>query len=30
MLAYTYTEKGKFELKEKAKPAIKDSRDARE
>lgn len=28
MLAYTYTEKGKFELKEKAKPVIKDSRDA--
>lgn len=28
MLAYTYTEKGKFELKEKEKPVIKDSRDA--
>lgn len=28
MKAYTYTEKGKFELKEKDKPKISDSRDA--
>ena len=28
MLAYTYIEHGKFELQEKARPEIKDSRDA--
>ena len=28
MLAYTYIEHGKFELREKARPEIKDSRDA--
>ena len=28
MLAYTYVEPGKFELQEKLKPGLKDSRDA--
>ena len=28
MLAYTYVEPGKFELQEKPKPRLKDSRDA--
>ena len=28
MLAYTYVEKGKFELKEKEKPVLKDGQDA--
>ena len=28
MLAYTYVERGKFELQEKQKPALQDDRDA--
>ena len=28
MLAYTYIEEGKFELREKAKPELQDDRDA--
>ena len=28
MLAYTYVEKGKFELREKEKPVLRDEKDA--
>jgi hypothetical protein len=28
MMAYTYVERGKFELQEKQKPALQDDRDA--